>query len=147
MEEVVDKTITVKELQEQIELSFKLRKEYERAKKESDKAYAEFQNASMKAANMLANLELDKFHTPSGTFSYTYQESYRVPKSPEAREKFFNFLREKGVYDEMVSVNSQTLNSFAKTEEKNALDEGIFDFQIPGIEKSAPVIKPIMRKN
>lgn len=139
--------VSVKELQGQIELSFSLRKEYERMKKDSDKAYAQFQAASNRAANMLETLGLEKFHTPSGTFTYSYQETYRVPKSPEQRQAFFNYLKDKGVYDEMVSVNSQTLNSFAKTEEKNALDEGNFDFQIPGIDKSAPTIKPIMRKS
>lgn len=146
-ESLAVESVTVQKLTEMIELSFSLRKEYDRAKKESDKAYADFQAAQVKAAGLMEALGLQKFHSPSGTFTYVYEETYRVPKSPEQREEFFKFLKEKGVYEQMVSVNSQTLNSFAKIEEKNALDEGNFDFKIPGLEKSVPRIKPIMRKN
>jgi hypothetical protein len=141
-----ESVITVKKLQEEIERSFYLRKCYDEAKTLSDKAYARYQEVSMKAAAMLEGQGLDKFHAPSGTFSYKYEESYRVPKTPENREKFFAYLRAKGIYEEMISVNSQTLNSFAKTEEKNALDDGNFDFKIPGIEKGTPILKPVMRK-
>lgn len=146
MERVIEEVVSVNELVKLIETSFQLRKEYEEAKRESDKKHAEYQAASFRAATMLEGLGLDKFHTASGTFSYTYSETWRVPKTPEQREAFFNYLKEKGIYDEMVSVNSNSLNSFAKTEEQNALDEGNFDFRIPGLEKSAPVIKPILRK-
>jgi len=140
-------TLTVEELKEQIEKSFKLKKAYEDAKGLSDKAHYEYQNASLKAATMLENLGLDKFHSESGTFSYKYEQSFKVPKDPESKQLLFDWLRERGLYDTAISVNSMTLNSLLKAEEGNAIEEGDLDFKVPGIERGTPVIKPIMRKN
>ena len=46
----------------------------------------------------------------------------------------------------MITVNSRTLNSYAKQEEELAEEEGDFDFQIPGLEKSEPLEKLVIRK-
>lgn len=142
----MEEETTVKQLRELIEESFLLRKNYDILKKESDKAWGKFQEVSSKAAFMLADMEIDKLQTPSGTFSYGYEESYRTPKTPEQKAAFYAYLKEKGLFDDMISVNSRSLNSFAKAEEAAALQEGIFDFQIPGLEKGKAVLKPIMRK-
>lgn len=138
--------VTVEELKACVEKTFELRRTYDKLKKESDKAYAEFQALSVKTARMLETLELDKFQSPSGTLSYGYDESWRTPKSPEQKAAFYAYLKDKGLFDEMISVNSRSLNSFAKAEEMAALEAGILDFQIPGLEKGTPAIKPIMRK-
>ena len=56
-----------------------------------------------------------------------------------AREKFFNYLKGKGVFEQMITINSRTLNAFAKVELETANEEGVLDFQIPGLTKSDPV--------
>lgn len=56
-----------------------------------------------------------------------------MPKDPESRAKFFDYLRERGVFENLVSVNYQTLNSFYKEQFEQAKDSGDIDFAIPGI--------------
>lgn len=69
-----------------------------------------------------------------GTVSITHRTSFRLPASPEEKEAYFNYLRDKGMYDSMISVNSQKHNSFCKAEMEIAEAEGRgLDFKIPGV--------------
>lgn len=61
--------------------------------------------------------------------------SYKTPKTDDAKEAFYNYLRSKGLFDSMISVNSQTLNSFCKKEMEAAKEAGDLDFEIPGLEE------------
>jgi hypothetical protein len=57
-----------------------------------------------------------------------------LPKTPEAKEAFYSYLKDKGIFDELISVNSNTLNSFYKREREIAREEGrALEFKIPGI--------------
>lgn len=57
------------------------------------------------------------------------------PKTPEAREKFFAYLKEKGVFDDLISINSKTLNAFYKAEKKIADENQQLEFNIPGLDE------------
>jgi hypothetical protein len=70
-----------------------------------------------------------------GTISTVDKWSYKTPKTPEQKHLFFEYLKLKNVFEEIVSVNSQTLNAFAKREMEIARDEGKTDFSIPGLEE------------
>lgn len=63
--------------------------------------------------------------------------SYKTPKDSEAKKKLFEYIKGKGddVYNSLLSVNSQTLNAWAKAENQNAADNGIFPFEIPGLDE------------
>lgn len=66
-------------------------------------------------------------------FTVVNRFSVQVPKSQEDKTAFFDYLRGKGIFENMITVNSQTLNAYYKTEKENALNEGNVDFNIPGI--------------
>lgn len=66
-----------------------------------------------------------------------------TPKEPEAREAFFNYLKEKGAFDALITVNYQTLNAFYNAEEERALSEGNVNFSIPGI--GAPTVSQFLK--
>ena len=68
-----------------------------------------------------------------GTAYITKRLSYKVPKTLEEREAFFGHLKEKGLFEDMITVHSQTLNSWAKRELEVAAEMGADDFQIPGL--------------
>lgn len=57
----------------------------------------------------------------------------KCPQLQEDREAFFEYLKKKGVYDGMIGVNYQTLNSFYKQEADLELSKGNIDFKMPGI--------------
>lgn len=83
-------------------------------------------------------LILDKFgkakqDTALGLVYISEKLSVSHPKEVEARAKFFEYLKSKGVFETLISVNSQTLNKLYREEREIALDEGKTDFNIPGI--------------
>ena len=63
--------------------------------------------------------------------------SYKIPKDLEAKEQLFEYIKSKGddVYMSLLSVNSQTLNAWAKQETQNAIESGVFPFSIPGLDE------------
>lgn len=141
------KDVTVSELDRLQEALFEQYTIYQKAKaKASDeyKVYAEIEN---KLINKLEGAGKEKYQSPAGTFWYRYESSFKVPKETEDREKFFAHLKEKDVFDSMITVNSKTLNSWAKKEEEIAEEAGELDFNIPGIEKGAPSPKGYRRRS
>jgi subtilase family serine protease len=63
--------------------------------------------------------------------------SYRTPKDLDAKQQLFEYIKAKGqdVYLSLLSVNSQTLNAWAKQETQRAVEAGTFPFSIPGLDE------------
>lgn len=58
-----------------------------------------------------------------------------IPKDPDQRDAFFAFLKKRKIFENLVTVNHQTLNAFYKTEFENAVEAGNHEFHIPGIDE------------
>lgn len=84
----------------------------------------------------LAQCGKERWDLPGGLGTITVVErwSYKTPKTLDQKLQFFDYLKSKGCFEEIVSVNSQTLNAFCKRELDAAIDSGATDFKIPGIE-------------
>lgn len=83
---------------------------------------------------IMEETDRDKIHVKGhGTLYIMNRFTVQTPKSLEDKRALFHYLSDKGIFDEMVSVNSQTLNSFYKTEMEQAIAEGNVDFKIPGV--------------
>jgi len=79
-----------------------------------------------------------------GTVSMKIESYPSVPKDPQKRQQFFNWLKEKGMFDDMITVNSNTLRSFYKAEKAAANEDP--DFEIPGLEPFERVSLSFRRK-
>jgi hypothetical protein len=91
----------------------------------------------------LHELGKDSYKSEVGTISIIHRTSFKTPKTPEEKAAFFDYLRAKNMFDALVSVNSQTLNSFCKAELETAIAEGRgLDFKIPGIGE--PTVQEII---
>jgi hypothetical protein len=134
--------MTLIELEQMVERAFELKKEVTEQKRIAADLSNELDLLQMKIIEELESADLLAFKSKSGTFSYRYSESFKVPRTPEDKQKFFAYLTEKGVYDELITVNSQTLNSWVKQE----LEENL-DLQIPGLVKSEPYPVASMRRS
>jgi len=96
---------------------------------------------------MLDESGMEKFHTPGvGTVSVRNRFTVTTPKSLEDKEKFFQWLRERGIFTEVVSVNSQKLNSLYQEEIEKSLADGEPDFSIPGIPEPKVIKTLSIRK-
>lgn len=73
----------------------------------------------------------------SGSFGQVIRQkrySVKQPRTPEAKEAFFDYLRGQGIFEDMVSVNSRTLQSWVRQEIEAKKEEGLRDFVPPGLE-------------
>ena len=88
-------------------------------------------------ANILQGMEQseqDKISVEGlGTIYRIDRFTVQTPKSRYDKKALFSFLEERGIFNEMVSVNSQTLNAFYKEENAAALKRGDVDFKLPGV--------------
>lgn len=96
-------------------------------------AEAEVVKYEQKMLEILHETSRTNFPLADGTSIYINRRlSFTVPKTPEQRAEFFNYLRDKGVFDNMITVNHQTLNSYCKAEFEAATGRGELA-SIPGI--------------
>lgn len=86
-----------------------------------------------KVTTYLKELGRKEYKTPEGGLSIVQKWQVTLPKGEENRTKFFNYLKEQGVFDSLISVNSNTLQSYYKTEFENAKAQGNFEFELPGL--------------
>lgn len=109
------------------------REEYEKASK-SQKEASELKGLlESRMLDALEDADLTRFDAHGVMFVVSNKTSAKTPKTTEDREKFFSYLRDQGVYEDLITVNSQTLNSYVKSEEALATERGELDFSIPGI--------------
>ena len=135
--------ITVNELEAMVENCFILREAYDKKKEEAGLAWNELEQTQLKLMGMLESMEMDSYKAKAGTFSYSMEESFKVPKDDTNRKTFFDYLKERGTFDTMITINSRTLNAFCRAEAEASAS---LDFQVPGIEKGSPTPKFTMRK-
>lgn len=81
-------------------------------------------------------LEVTSYKSKSGTITKSEQPNYRLPQDDDSRKKFFSYLKEKGLYDQLITVNSRSLQSFVKQEVELAEAEDNFGFLPDGIEET-----------
>jgi hypothetical protein len=89
-----------------------------------------------KLAAVLDELGWKSFRSPHGTVGIKEIWSYRLPKTPEDKSAFFDYLKERGVFENLVSVHSQTFQSFCAAEARAAKEEGRLP-SIPGVDAPA----------
>lgn len=126
-------SITIEQLNGLIENVAKLRIEEARVSKEKSTVLSDLEMAENAVLEALVENGMTNYRGPAGMVSLSQRTSVKTPKTQEDREAFFFYLKEKGLYDDMISVNSQTLNSFYKAGLEEAREKGLTDFIIPGI--------------
>jgi hypothetical protein len=141
-------TITVEQMNKHVEAIRAKEAEYEEAKKISSALGAEVDRLYDQAGQMLLELGQSSFKTPLGTISIKKRVSFQTPKDEESREAFFSKLKEMGVFDSMITVNSNTLNSFLKAEYEaaEARGEDMITYRFAGIQPPKVSVTASLRK-
>lgn len=136
MEKLVEGLFNAKEALEQLAAQ----------EKELQSARRDLENKIMSKLKEVGNTTyVSKF----GRASIKTSLSYKIPKDIESKKKLFEYIKNKGedVYNSLLSVNSQTLNAWAKAENQHAADNGIFPFEIPGLDEPISYETISFRKN
>lgn len=133
---------TIDELEKLCEDAFLLK-----AKCDSIEESLSLEKEELNAVNkkILAVLELygkKHWEHPLGKIEMRERTSVKTPKTEEEKKLFFEWLEQKGVYWQYVTVNSQSLNALYNAEFESNDDLG---FKIPGIGEPE-VFKQIILK-
>lgn len=116
---------------------FKQKAEVDRIKVELRAAESKLQKITDELLPMLKDAGLSKVEIDGcGKIVVDNKISVKVPKEPELKDAFFRYLREKGIFDQLATVHSATLNAFYNAEIAAAREDGKEDFKIPGLEPS-----------
>ena len=117
---------------------FEQRAKYETAKALSSEEYAKLESIERRVMTAMEEHDMKSAKIPGcGLVIMQVDTSYKIPRTAEDRAAFFGYLKERGIFDQMISVNSKTLNSFAKEEFLVSVKEGNVDFKIPGLAEPA----------
>jgi hypothetical protein len=108
---------------------------------------AELEEKKDKLLSYFEHYEKEKYYANGFTFYTQTRFPVSLPHDLDSKRAFLDYLKERGIYDELVSVNSQTLNSFYKKEMDKAIEEGNVDFKVPGIAEPKAFKKIMFRKS
>lgn len=131
-------SVTVEEFEALCKQLRDKRSEYEDAKRVASGINEEVVAIENKLAECLNSTDKDTYKSEYGTVSLTFRTSYKVPQG-DGRPEFFNYLKERGVFDHLITVNSQTLNAWSRKEIEAAKERGEI-LEIPGLGE--PTITP-----
>lgn len=106
-------------------------KEIDELEKEIKAIKLEIESDSEKLLNHMTESGLKRLDGEHGHVEVDEIISIRQPASNEEKMKFFNYLQDKGIFYEMVNVNSRTLNSWAKKEIKAYEEENKTEGWVP----------------
>lgn len=125
---------TIKMLQRLINELWEVRAQIESEKQIVSKLNAQKEELEGLIIRGMQVSELDRFDGEHCTVFRKLKSSVKVPQDPESKQSFFNYLKEIGMFDSMITVNSQTLNSWYNKEIEVARSNGKSEFQVPGIQ-------------
>jgi hypothetical protein len=131
MDEVQD--VTVVELKAMCAAVVSQRATVDAAQEIADKLSAECKGMEAKLVELMTKLDMKSFKDSGITFTRVDKMSINIPKG-SARDEFFAYLKEIGHFEALISVNSQTLNSWWKEEDAKAKSKGEPYAMIPGLD-------------
>jgi hypothetical protein len=90
-----------------------------------------------KILSKLEEAEIKTYKLPTvGTFSIRTNTTWNLPKTEEDRKAYFDYLKKRGVFESMITVNSKKHSSFCKQVLEEMAEEDPYaaaDFEIPGV--------------
>lgn len=137
LEATAKTTLNMSEMDALVRKSEELYTDYEAKKKVASQAFAEYEKVEAMIMQALRDAGKKSYKVDGiGTVTIIQKSQVLVPKSIEAKKKFFQYLRAKGeeTLFGMVTVNSNTLNSWFNRELDEASAQGVLGFSVPGID-------------
>lgn len=126
---------TLMQLKQKCEILHLQREEHEHAKRVAAELWEQCEKLKSEIIRILEAAELERFDADSVTVFRKDKQTVSMPKEPAQRRAFFEHLREKGIFEDMVTINHQTLNAWFKREQEEAEDRGDVDYRVPGIDE------------
>ncbi len=114
---------------------WKARQAYDEAQRIASEASKTLEDLKAKVLAYMEQYNIKKQHIPGyGTLSTQNRYSVKVPQG-EGKAEFFEFLKERGIFETLATVHSATLNAWYQEEKERAVLEGRVGWTPPGIEE------------
>jgi hypothetical protein len=143
---MIDEQTSVADLRAQVARVAELRALEAEASNMKKTITDQLETEEAKILKMLTDNDLKQFRCEHGLVSIGYFTSVKTPKTPEDRDAFFAWLKQKGVFMDTITVHSATLNALYKSEMEIAIQRGDVDFKIPGISEETITERLSFRK-
>ena len=99
-----------------------------------------------KILEYLKEYGMPNFKGAFGTISIRTTKTVNQPATAEDKHALFDYLREQDLFENMVSVNSRTLSSWANKEIEAKEKEGIYNWTPPGLKPAAEFQKITLKR-
>lgn len=137
-DEAVEQNISTTKLDQLIQDYANQRKVVDSVSDELKRQEEKLHKMDTKLIEYLEALGRSSYDSPYGKISRETRYSVKLPQG-EDKEKFFAYLKEKGVFEDMVHMNSRTLQTFYRAEME--AHKAIPGWKVPGCgEPSGQVI-------
>lgn len=127
--------VTVSDVEQMIEKAFQIRGEIDALKAQMSEKSAELDGFQQKILQFLTEFDKTSYRAGAGMVVKQTKFSVSMPKDPDAKARFFRYIKERNLFEDLVTVHHQTLNSFYNAELEAAKETGDIDFGIPGIDE------------
>jgi len=133
-EEAPKASVTVEDLDKLVQQWIKLDDELQEIAERSKAKGKEIMSLKGRISTHLVELGRKEFDSPLGKVAIKQRWSRTLPKSPEDRHAFFEWCKEKGIFENVITVHSGTYNATVAAEERaaEARGEGM-TFSVPGV--------------
>lgn len=135
--------VTVQQLDELVERLRKTREDRDAKEAiltEANKAVMELEG---KCVAYLKELGRKSYDSPIGKITIVQKVTVTLPKTDPDKQALFAWLREKGIADQYLTVNYNSINSLYTNMEREAIERGELNFSIPGV--GAPKVTELFR--
>lgn len=145
-ESVVDEeeNISVKDLSRLADQAFELDMQIKIKEAELKERSKELMSLKFKILRILEQNDLPNFKCSHGLFYKQKEVNVPLPKGPD-RDAFFEYLKQTGQYDALVTLNHRTVNSWYKKERQIAESEKRL-LIIPGLSSPTETWIPKMKR-
>lgn len=125
--------VTVKNLRAKVDHYLDVRQQIKDLETQASDLNKTLQPVIQELTEIMEAMDIDRFEGSKGKITKVKIDYVLNPATDEQKEAFNQYLKDKGIFDEMVSVHHQRLNSFYKSELEQAIEEGR-ELSIPGLE-------------
>lgn len=124
--------ITVDQLRQKVDEFLSLKEKVKNLKSEISDLEKQIHPVEFELDQIMKDMDLKRFEGKLGKVSRVELDYVSTPQGDD-KDAFHAFLKAEGIYDLMVSVNFQRLNSFYNDRLRLAIEEGK-ELHIPGLE-------------
>lgn len=137
---------TLQDFEELCAKLFEEQQAIEAAEKVVDQLKEAHKGTKKRVSAILEAHQKDKHQGRLGTVYFHEVTSWKLPEGPENKKLFFTHLKERGIFEDIASVHSKTLNSYCKREMEAAIERGDVTYKVPGIGEPITIKDLRLRK-